>query len=91
MGAIARRARGPQRGSVTDLVIRAIEEAGRPLDIDELERELQARGYRHRTKPKNAQQLRASIAAVPSKSTYVKRAGRGVYALTSDTARARML
>jgi hypothetical protein len=65
-----------------DLVVDAIEQAGRPLSIAELTDAVRAAGYRHEAPPKNPNQLRASISALPAKSTRVKRVGSGLYDVT---------
>jgi hypothetical protein len=65
---------------MTDLVVEALEEAGRPLGLDELADEVRKRGYVAPVEYKNPYQLRASISALPNKSTRVRRVGRGMYA-----------
>jgi hypothetical protein len=69
---------------MTDLVVQALKEAGRPMQLAELARAVEARGYRHSVKPKHPRQLRASISALPHKSRLIRRVGLGEYALSSD-------
>src|SRR4051794_38796987 len=71
------------RPSLPALVIDALTAAGRPLSIDELAEEVRKRGFKHEEPPKNPNQLRASISALPHKNAWVQRVGRGRYDLTS--------
>jgi len=69
------------RGSITSLVVAALSEAGRPMSLTELEGAVRAQGYRHAKPPKNPDQLRMSIAALPSKSRSIRRVGPATYDL----------
>lgn len=70
-------------GSITDLVVAALRDAGTPLSLDQLEASVIAAGWSHASAVKNKGQLRASIAAIPSKSFEVQRVGRATYDLSA--------
>jgi hypothetical protein len=71
-----------RKGSITALVVGALTEARRPMSLSELVDAVRAQGYRHATPPKNPDQLRMSIAALPSKSDRIRRVASGMYDLT---------
>lgn len=68
------------------LVVEALQEAGRPLTLGELEDAVKAAGYQHAFEPKNSGQLRASISALPHKSTRIRRVGPGLYDVSRQPA-----
>jgi hypothetical protein len=68
--------------SMTDLVVAALQDAERPLKLDELVEEVRKRGYVAPVEYKNPAQLRASISALAYKSTRIRRVGRATYSLS---------
>jgi len=67
---------------MTDIAVEAIKAAGRPLTLRELEEAVRASEWQHTQEPKSEHQLRASLSALPHKSTRLRRVARGVYDVT---------
>jgi hypothetical protein len=76
-----RRYRGGR--SLASYVVEILQDnGGASMTVEDLAQEVQRRGFSYAAKPKNPDQLKASISAMPHKTPLIRRVSFGRYGLT---------